>query len=344
MKDEKTLRRSWVRILFGFVIILVLLWLFDFELILEAIGSADWLMLGATAVVLLLGYAVEAVRLRYLFSHLPPYRFTYHVKDVSNMMNLVTLIPVTIFRIFLMSQDESVTAARAMSSSSLAIIFDWILKIVAILGVILIFVRSRYLEDFLLLFLLILAGLIGGILFLVGNADKIVVKMAPRLSRLPFLSDEQSTIILIELAQGLQAIGSRRRLLGALGWTALTWTIGLLFYALGMLALNINIPPQRLLASAMLVTVFVNPYSPYLPGIYQVLLLIPLILVSGAAPHKLAALSIVLYALLLLIWFSLGLIGLRSLDLNFKGLRQQVSQYMQEMRQNDVSEPQRVQP
>ena len=203
MKNKSTSQRSWVRILFVVIIIIVFLWLFDLELILQAIRSADWALLGTAAIVLLLGYAVEAARLRYLFSNLPSFKSTYHVKDVSNMMNLVMLIPVTLIRIFLMSQDKSVSPARAVSSSSLAIVFDWILKIVSILGVVLIIVRERYLEDFLLLFLLILAGLIGGIMYLVGNADKIVISMTPRLSRLPFLTEEQSTTISDRACSGL---------------------------------------------------------------------------------------------------------------------------------------------
>ena len=325
-------RRRWVTVVFVIILIVALLWLVDIELVLQAIRSADWRLLGAAAVVLLIGFAIEALRQRYFYGNLPSYRETYHVVNVSNMTNLVTLIPVTVIRIFLMSQDESITTARATSSSSLTILFNWIINLVSFLGVVLIIVRTRYLEDYLFLSLLLLAGLIGGIVLLVGNADKLVEKLAPRLARLPIISEEQSVRFLSDLAQGLEPIGSRRRLFGAFGWTLLTWSVGLLYYALAMMAFNVEIPPERLLAGVMFVSILVNAYTPYLPGVYQALMVVPLAVVSTADQTKLTALSIVLYAMLLLIWFGLGFLGLRGLNLSFKGLRQQVTENIQQIR------------
>ena len=98
------------------------------------------------------------------------------------------------------------------------------------------------------------------------------------------------------------------------------------------MAFNVEIPPERLLAGVMFVSILVNAYTPYLPGVYQALMVVPLAVVSTADQTKLTALSIVLYAMLLLIWFGLGFLGLRGLNLSFKGLRQQVTENIQQIR------------
>ena len=76
----------------------------------------------------------------------------------------------------------------------------------------------------------------------------------------------------------------------------------------------------------------VNPFSPYLPGLYHVLLVASIYIVTQADVDSLVALSVVLHAALLIVWFGLGALGLRSLDLKFSDFRNQISAGIQQMR------------
>jgi len=76
----------------------------------------------------------------------------------------------------------------------------------------------------------------------------------------------------------------------------------------------------------------VNPFSPYLPGLYYSLLVGALYLVTQANLESLIALAIVLHTSLLILWFALGTIGLRVLGIKYAEFRKQISDQIQQMR------------
>jgi hypothetical protein len=104
-------------------------------------------------------------------------------------------------------------------------------------------------------------------------------------------------------------------------------------------------PVDRMLVAVFTAYFFVNPAAPYLPGVFQALLVVPLALVTDVDVDALIAFSIVLHAILLVIWFGLGAWGLRRLDLKFSTLRQQLSEsiaQMQSEKNGDDARPQQA--
>jgi hypothetical protein len=121
-------------------------------------------------------------------------------------------------------------------------------------------------------------------------------------------------------------------------FTLLAWISGVAFYYLGMMAMGIQLPQDLMLAGVLFAAFVVNPFSPYLPGLYHALLVAALYIVTQVDPESLLALAVVLHAALLVVWFGLGAIGLRGLSLKFSDFRQQISDGIQQMRsesQND---------
>ena len=55
-------------------------------------------------------------------------------------------------------------------------------------------------------------------------------------------------------------------------WTLLAWVGGFMFYYLGMLAMGVRLPSDVMLAGVLAAAIVVNPFSPYLPGLYYSLL------------------------------------------------------------------------
>jgi hypothetical protein len=334
MNEKKPGGRPWVKILVILGIIIVFLILFDVELIVEAIRDANWAYLAAAGGILLIGYVLMAKRLQHLLSDRSSLSHTFHAMNVSSMMNLLTFIPATPIRIFLLGEDDEVTIPQATSSVSIAIVIDWVMKIIAILGAILLTAGSVSIGQFLLVGVILVAVIIGGMLLLVANGDKVVTKLTPLLARLPIISEEQSENLLSGLMEGLKGVGSVRHLIVTYFWTILAWICGVSFYFIGMLAMGISLPADLLLAGALFATVIVNPFSPYLPGIYQTLLVAAIyIVVRGDADFVLllVAFSIVIYLVTLVLIFGLGYWGLRGLNLKFSELRDEIAASIQEM-------------
>lgn len=311
---------------------------FDIGEVIDAIRNADWGYLLIAVAILLVGYLVLATRLRYLLRNIPSYKYSFHTMNVSNMVNLVTFIPVTAIRIYLMGDNEKLTLPQASSGISIGLVVDFVMKIVAVLAAILLGIRASDADNIFLISVLIVVGIIAIILVMVAKADKIAVKVAPWLARLPVISEEQSQKITSDLVEGLKGAGSPGRLLVVLLISFVGWIFGLGFYYAGLLTMSIDLPIETALLAVVVATIFVNPAAPYLPPTYILLLTVPMALVTEVEVEELVAFAIVLYAVLLVIWFGFGSLGLRALKFNFGDLRKDIEASIQQMRDSKHDE------
>jgi uncharacterized membrane protein YbhN (UPF0104 family) len=332
MDKKKTGGRPWLRIVGIVIIFIVFLALFDIALIIEQIRNADWGYLGAAFGFLLASYLVMAVRLRYMLGNAPTLAFIFHAMNLSNMMNLVMFVPTTAIRIFLIGQNEKVSIPQTTTGITLTVVLDWIIKILAILGAVLLTTQSVSVTGFLIVSGILIVIIIGALLLIVAKGDTISKKLTPLLARLPFLSEEQAESIMQDLMAGLQVVGSPSRLLIAFAWTLFGWLGAFVFYYLGLKAMGIKLPADQMLAAILAASAFVNPFSPYIPGVYHGMLVGSIYLVTRYDLEALLALSIVMHGVLLVFWFGLGIWGLKSLNLKFSEFRQQISTGIQQMR------------
>ena len=155
--------------------------------------------------------------------------------------------------------------------------------------------------------------------------EKIAARVIPLIARLPRIDQKQAEKLASSFLEGLAGRKSPRDLLVSLLWTILAWISMLAFFYLGLLAFGISHPVGKMLVAVLAAYFFVNPALPYLPGMFQVLLVVPLYLVLRDDPDILIGFSIVLHVILLVIWFGLGALGLRRLNLNFRSMRQQIA-------------------
>jgi uncharacterized membrane protein YbhN (UPF0104 family) len=332
MENEKKTGNPWLKILGIVVVIVIFLFLFDIELIIEQIKNADWGYLGAAIVVLLLSYLIMAFRLRYMLSNRPAVGYTFHATNIANMMNLITFIPVTMIKIFLMGQNKKVDIPQATSSITIGIAFDYVVKIIALLGVILLRMQTTSVGQFLVIGGILILLILGLLLLLDAKSESIVSKGGPLLARLPVINEDQAQEAVSSFMEGLGNVGSPLKLIITMLWTLLAWVGGFMFYYLGMLAMGIQLSPDLMLAGVLFAGFVVNPFSPYLPGLYHALLVASIYIMTQADVDSLVALAVVLHAALLVMWFGMGALGLRSLDLKFSDFREQISTGIQQMR------------
>ena len=338
MDKETRQGNPWLKLLGVIVLIIIFLALFDIELIIEEIRNADWGYLGAAIGIIVISYLILAIRLRYMLSNQPKLGYTFHATNVANMMNLITFIPVTLIKIFLMGQNKKVEIPQATSSVTIGIAFDWVVKIIALLGVILLRMQTTSVGQFLAVGGVLILLILGLLLLLDAKSESIVNKGAPLLGRLPVLSEEQAHDAIASFMEGLSSVGSPLHLIITMLWTLLGWVGGFLFYYLGMLAIGIQLEPDLMLAGVLFAAFVVNPFSPYLPGLYHALLVASIYLVTQAEPGSLVALAVVLHAALLVIWFGLGALGLRVSGLKFTEFRQQITDGIEQLRGGDRAE------
>jgi uncharacterized protein (TIRG00374 family) len=332
MNREKSGGNPWFKILGIVVVIIIFLVLFDIELIIQEIRNADWGYLGAAVVVIVISYFIMAIRLRNMLGNQPTLGYTFHTTNAANMMNLITFIPVTLIKIFLMGQDKKVEIPQATSSVTIGIAFDWVVKIIALLGVILLRMQTTSVGQFLLVGGVLILVILGLLMLLDAKSETIVSKGAPLLARLPVLSEEQAHEAISSFMDGLSSVGSPIKLIITMLWTLLAWIGGFLFYYLGLLAMGIQLPPDLMLAGVLFAAFVVNPFSPYLPGLYHALLVVAFYIITQVDPDSLLALAVVLHAALLVVWFGLGALGLRASGLKFSEFRQQITDGIQQMR------------
>jgi uncharacterized membrane protein YbhN (UPF0104 family) len=117
MNDKNVKRRSWITVLVVIGLIIVFLVLVDIGAVIDELKKADWGYLALATVFLLLGYLIQAVRWLYLLRKRPRLPDTFHIMNITTMANLMTFIPTTPNRIFLMGENEKVTMPMTMSQS-----------------------------------------------------------------------------------------------------------------------------------------------------------------------------------------------------------------------------------
>jgi uncharacterized protein (TIRG00374 family) len=346
MNAKDTRRRTWITVLVIGAIVVVFLLLVDIGAVIDELRNADWVYLGLATVALLIGYYIQTLRWRHLLGDIPPTNYTFHTMNVSTFTNLMTFIPTTPIRIFFMGEREDVSIPQATSSLTIAIVFDWVMKIIAILGAIVLLAPIDSNAGTIVVFIGVIILIFAGMLLLVHNIDKIIAWVTPFLLRRGFLKEEQVEGMLSGLAQGLEEVGTTKKVAVIFLYSLLSWSFFIGFYILGLLALNINPPPEVMLAMVLVAAFLVNPTGPYLPGVFNVLLVVPMALVSNVAIEALVAYSLVIYAVLLVIWLLLGVWAMRQYNLTLSELRERAREGYDLVRQakevnpNDVPETQ----
>jgi hypothetical protein len=241
-----------------------------------------------------------------------------------------------------MGEREDISIPRATSSLTIAIVFDWVMKIIAILGAIVLLAPIDSNSGTIVIFIGVIILIFAGMLLLVHNMDKIIAWATPLLLRLGFLKEEQVEGMLSGLAQGMEEIGSTKKVAQIFLYSLISWTFFIGFYVVGLLAFNIDPPPVEILAAALVAAFFVNPTGPYLPGVFNVLLVVPMALVSSIDIEALVAYSIVIYAILLVIWLLLGVWAMRNYKLSLSELRERAREGIELVRQAQEVDPNEV--
>jgi uncharacterized protein (TIRG00374 family) len=309
--------------LFSALLILFLLVLasfVDWPVVLEMLSRADRRLLAAGALLLLAGYGFYAVRWRYLMKDIPGLLDVFHTSNVGNMVNtLLPLRPGDAIRILLLAKKDGPPALMVTSSIVVERWLETIMRLAA-LGGAFIFGAGAAVSGLTIigsLALLVISFLF--MVWLVQQRQKALEIIPPWLGRLPRLEEEDARRWLEHLIDGLNGVSSLRRLLVALIYSVITWTLFWGFHYLSLLALGPELPIELLLGISLGSLALVPPSATTLPGVFQVSMVAPLILM-GYDPDLLTSYALVLNIISMVMVILLGVWGTFSAGLTLRQL------------------------
>jgi uncharacterized protein (TIRG00374 family) len=321
MNAQNTRRRSWITVLVILAIVVVFLLLIDIGAVIDELRNADWFFLGLATAFLIIGFYIQALRWRHLLGKIPSISYTFHTINVSTFTNLMTFIPSITTRSFFMGEYEGLSIPQSASSLLITFVFDLVIKLIAIFGAMVLLAPIGSNIITVAIFIGVIILIFAGVLLIVHNVDKIISSITTFLFRLGIFHEEQVDRMLTGLADGLKEVGTTKKVAVIFLYSLITWSFFIAFYIFGLLAFNIKPEPEVLIASALVAAFFVNPTGPYLPGIFNFLLVVPIALISDIGIESLVAYSIVIYAVLLILWIVLGIWAMRHYKLTFSELR-----------------------
>lgn len=338
MDPKQTRRRTWITILVIAGIVVVFLLLVDVGAVIDELRNADWIFLGLATAFLLIGYYIQTLRWRHLLRNVPSITYTFHTMNIGTFTNLTTFIPTLPIRSFFMGDREDVSIPQATSSLTIGFVFDLVMKILAIFSAFVLAAPINSAAGTILLIFGVIFLIFSSLLLFVHNIDKINSWATSLLLRGRFMREDQVQSLLSGFAKGLEEVGSTRKIAAIFLFSLVTLSFFIGFYYFGLLAFNINPPPEMMLLTILVAVFFVNPTGPYLPGLFNFLLVVPIVLVSNISVESLVAYSIVIYAFLLVIWLVLGIWAMRHYKLSFSELRDRAREGIDFFRQSQDSE------
>lgn len=310
-------------VLFGLLLlalIAVLATLVDWPVVIRMLAKADGMQLAASAVLLLAGYVFYAIRWRYLMNNIPALPAVYHAANVGNMINtLLPLRPGEPVRVLLLCSKGPPPALMAASSIVVERWLETTLRLAALGGA---FVYSAGAAVSGLTVAGSLAFLSSSFLFMIWLVQRreTALRVIPRwLARLPRVEEEHTRRWLEQLIDGLSGVSSPQRLLTALVYSVITWTFFWGFHYLSLRALRPELPVEMLLGISLGSLALVPPSATTLPGVFQVSMVAPLLLM-GYNASLLTSYALVLNTITMLVVVALGLWGMLSAGLTLRQL------------------------
>lgn len=327
-------RHKWVHFLFSakgaaifgvflLGLLILLATLVDWPAVVDMLANADWRLLAAGTILLLIGYVFYAIRWRYLMKDIPDLPSVYHTANVGNMVNtLLPLRPGEPVRVLLLCSKGRPPALMAASSIVVERWLETILRLAA-LGGAFIYGAGAAVSGLTIAGSMVFLGLSFVFMIWLVRHRQTALRLIPAwLDRLPRVEEAQVRHALEHLIDGLNGVSSPRRMLLALVYSVITWTFFWGFHYLCLLALQPNLPIEQLLGISLGSLALVPPSATTLPGIFQLSMVAPLALM-GYDTALLTSYALVLNTITMVVVVALGVWGTFATGLTLRQLATQ---------------------
>jgi hypothetical protein len=328
MQDNSSRKKIGLIVGGGLLLLLLFVFLVEIDVLILLFRTINWPdLLGATTV-LLIGYLLLTVRLRYILFNRPGWWETFYANSIGYMLHIALFAPAMISRTASVGWVTSITVAQASSGILIERLLEQVMRVSAGVLVAAIVAKMQTNTDvavggggFLLLVMF------GAIFVAMRHPEQIVNSVAPRLGRVRYFNEAQVRSTATTMLQGLQAINSAGRLIVSLLLSYAAWTSFFIFQYLVLTALPLDLPADQMLLIAAVVLTVMPPSINVMLIVYQVVVTVLLVTFQLTDTTTALTYAITLHLIQMICWIVLGSWSVRQANLSLSQLVQAVRNY-----------------
>ncbi len=302
------------------LVVAILIYLVDLGTVFALVRAVDPVLISYSMGFMVLSFVLVAVRLRFFLGEKISLRQTFYGDALGFMLTHFLPLPTPLLRALAVERTTPLNASHV--SSAMAV--DYLLSIV-----------SRFISIFFLVFLiptaldttwslvgsvLMVAALLGGLVWLVNHLDQAFAVLARWLGSMPRMSEEGVRQTLEKVREGLETAGSTRGLLVGLFYSLAILVFFTIYHYLAWAALPLDLSWRQMLILSMAALVVLPPTSPLMIGVYQVTLVGALAFLRIVDINILTAYALLVNGMQLIFWLITGIWSLSRTKISLRDL------------------------
>jgi uncharacterized membrane protein YbhN (UPF0104 family) len=324
----------------GLIILIValVLLLVDIPTAIEAARNSDWSEWAIGALFLLIAYALLPLRTSFLTGRETSYKQAMYADASGFMFSILMQLPNAPFRAFALNRSAEVDGARATSALTLEIMTGWLVRgVIFAMAVALLATDARDAERPLLNTLIVGVVLLGLLLILARNSQRVEPALQRGLVYLPRINEQRAATIAAKAGDSLHQMASLRRFGITLLLTLLVWMASFVFYFFSFESMNVEAGrPHLLIALAALVVA--PPSSPMMIGVFHGAVIAILGTLKLLEPDDATGYALLLHFMQIVIVVTAGFFSLRKMNLDFREMVRDVRERGDARSQNEPEE------
>lgn len=316
-KERKPLT-GWLPIVVVILIGIVLFTLVDWRTVLSVFKRANLGLLLLSVLFLAAGFLLISGRWRYLINNQVAFATVFQIDSVGYMIRMFSPIYVYITRVAITSAKTPLSVSDAMPATIAERLFEAIMRLIALLVAGSLISTTKVAPGSVILWLGLFTLIFVLISRIANRSQEYIPRLDSWLKHIPRLRDEQFAGSLSDLQDGLETIGSTRRLFVSLAISLAMWVCFLAYHALVLAALRFGLSLGETMVLSIATLVMLPPSTPPMIGVYQgvmVALLAPFGLLDSS---ELTAYALLAFGLQLVFWCISGIWSLKHLHLNIR--------------------------
>jgi len=238
MQDYSSRKKFGLIVGGGLLLLILFVFLVEIDVLILLFRTINWLYLLGATTVLLIGYLLLTVRLRYILLNRPGWWETFYANSIGYMLHIGLFAPAMISRTVSVGWITSISVAQASTGILIERLMEQVMRVSAGILVAALLASMQTNSNvavggggFLLLIMF------GAIFFVMRYPDRVVNSVAPRLGRVRYFDEEQVRSTATSMLQGLEALSSISRLIITLLLSYAAWASFLVFQYLVLAAL-----------------------------------------------------------------------------------------------------------
>src|SRR5262245_1973609 len=198
--------KTWILVGSAFLLLLFFLFLVDVGALARLLERIAWGYIGAATFILLIGYLLLAVRLRYIMFNKTGWWETFYANSVAYMLHIAMFVPALAARVVSIGSITSASLAQASSATLIERLLEQTMRMAATILVIILF-SSAQMDPGMSVGggLILLVGIFAAILWVVKHPEKVVNRLSSLLVGVRGLSQEQINSTASSVIESLKA-------------------------------------------------------------------------------------------------------------------------------------------